>query len=307
MGMDKPFAALASDGIIDVQMMPNGQCVSLYRFTDDSTRVENITDWGLEQFRKRYCHSEPQCHPERSEGSDATDNKKDSSVAALLQNDKGGRKKNSSDAALSQNDISKEDIFHYVYAVLHNPAYRKKYKINLKREFPRIPLYEDFWQWAEWGKQLMDLHVNYEKAKPFALSLSFPNASIGNPGQGVGLDPRQKHAGMTKRKVKPKLKADKDTGTIIIDDETTLTGIPKEAWEYKLGNRSALEWVLDQYKESTPSDPTIAEKFNTYKFADYKKEVTELLKRVTTVSIATMKIIREMEKKITSPFLVEEG
>jgi predicted helicase len=98
------------------------------------------------------------------------------------------------------------------------------------------------------------------------------------------------------RKQKPKLKADKDNGAIIIDDETTLTGIPKEAWEYKLGNRSALEWVLDQYKESTPSDPTIAEKFNTYKFADYKKEVIELLKKVCTVSVETMKTVRQMEK-----------
>jgi predicted helicase len=86
-------------------------------------------------------------------------------------------------------------------------------------------------------------------------------------------------------------------GTINIDDETTLMGVPKEAWENKLGNRSTLEWVLDQYKESTPSDPTIAEKFNTYKFADYKKEVIELLKRVTTVSVETMKIVSQMEKK----------
>jgi predicted helicase len=192
--------------------------------------------------------------------------------------------------------ITKEDIFHYVYAALHNPAYRKKYEINLKREFPRIPLYDDFWQWAEWGKQLMDLHVNYEKAKGYALSLSFPNAVVGNPGQGAGVDSRLRRAGMTNKKLKPKLKADKNANAIIIDDETTLTGIPKEAWEYKLGNRSALEWVLDQYKESTPSDPTIAEKFNTYKFADYKKEVIELLKKVCTVSVETMKIVRQMEK-----------
>ena len=67
--------------------------------------------------------------------------------------------------------ITKEDIFHYVYAVLHNPAYRKKYELNLKREFPRIPFYKDFWQWAKWGKQLMDLHINYEDAKPYPLKV----------------------------------------------------------------------------------------------------------------------------------------
>jgi predicted helicase len=81
----------------------------------------------------------------------------------------------------------------------------------------------------------------------------------------------------------------------MLDENTTLTGIPKEAWTYKLGNRSALEWILDQYKESKPKDPTILEKFNTYKFADYKLQVIDLLKRVCTVSVETMKIINEME------------
>ena len=81
-----------------------------------------------------------------------------------------------------------------------------------------------------------------------------------------------------------------------MDENTALTGIPKEAWTYKLGNRSALEWILDQYKESKPKDPTIGEKFNTYKFADYKQKVIDLVKRVCTVSVETMKIINEMEK-----------
>ena len=83
----------------------------------------------------------------------------------------------------------------------------------------------------------------------------------------------------------------------MLDENTTLTGVPPEAWNYKLGNRSALEWVLDQYKESKPKDPTIAEKFNTYKFADYKEQVIDLLKRVCTVSVETMKIIEEMKKE----------
>jgi predicted helicase len=61
---------------------------------------------------------------------------------------------------LSEPDITREDIFHYVYAVLHNPAYRKKYELNLKRDFPRIPFYDDFRQWAAWGKTLMELHRN---------------------------------------------------------------------------------------------------------------------------------------------------
>ena len=70
--------------------------------------------------------------------------------------------------------------------------------------------------------------------------------------------------------------------------------MPHEAWDYKLGNRSALEWILDQYKEKTPKDPTIREKFNTYKFANYKDHVIDLLMRVTRVSVETMAIVHDM-------------
>ena len=74
----------------------------------------------------------------------------------------------------------------------------------------------------------------------------------------------------------------------MLDSETQLSGVPREAWSYRLGNRSALEWILDQHKEKTPKDPTIREKFNTYRFADYKEKVVDLLKRVTRVSVETM-------------------
>jgi predicted helicase len=77
---------------------------------------------------------------------------------------------------------------------------------------------------------------------------------------------------------------------------TTLSGIPPEAWEYRLGNRSALKWVLDQYKESKPKDPTIREKFDTYRFKDYKEKVIDLLGRVTRVSVETQKIVEAMRK-----------
>ena len=93
---------------------------------------------------------------------------------------------------------------------------------------------------------------------------------------------------------KAKLKADKTEGKIILDTETTLEGIPTVAWDYKLGNRSALERILDQYKEKKPKDPTIAKLFNTYKFADYKEQVIDLLQRVCTVSDRTMEIIQQM-------------
>ena len=101
---------------------------------------------------------------------------------------------------------------------------------------------------------------------------------------------------MRKAGLAPKalLKADKVVGRIVLDSETTLSGIPAEVWEYKLGNRSALEWILDQYKEKKPKDPTIREKFNTYRFADHKEKVADLVARVTRVSVETVKIVAAM-------------
>ena len=93
--------------------------------------------------------------------------------------------------------------------------------------------------------------------------------------------------------------SDLDKGVIIVDEDTQLTGIPREAWDYRLGNRSAIDWVLDQHKEKTPRDPTMREKFNTYRFADYKESMIDLLARVITVSVETVKItqaMRELER-----------
>ena len=84
----------------------------------------------------------------------------------------------------------------------------------------------------------------------------------------------------------------------MLDSQTTLTGVPPEAWDYKLGNRSALEWILDQYKEKKPKDPTIREKFNTYRFADYKEKVIDLLARVATVSVRTQEIVAAMRAAV---------
>jgi predicted helicase len=119
----------------------------------------------------------------------------------------------------------------------------------------------------------MDLHLNYEKIEYFPLSIVETAAKT---------DP------------KVKLKVDKTMGEIIVDENTTLTGVPETAWAYQLGNRSALEWVLDQYKPSKPSDPTLAEKFNVYQFSDYKEKVIDLLRRVCRVSVETMHCVMQL-------------
>ena len=168
--------------------------------------------------------------------------------------------------------ITAEDIFAYTYAVLHDPLYRHDYQIDLLRDFPRLPFYHEFDVWKQMGLLLLDLHIGFESAEPYPL-------------ERVDLE------GDPKRAI---LRADKEKGTVILDDKTTLTGVPPEAWEYQLGSRSALEWVLDQYKERKPRDPTIAEKFNTYRFADYKEQVIDLLRRVCAVSVMTVEIVSRM-------------
>ena len=90
-------------------------------------------------------------------------------------------------------------------------------------------------------------------------------------------------------------------GAITLDERTALAGIPERAWEYQLGSRSALEWVLDQYKERKPRDPTIREKFNTYRFSDHKEEVIDLLRQVCTVSVATMEIVESRVTPVSGP------
>ncbi|HEY4848318.1 MAG TPA: type ISP restriction/modification enzyme [Methylocella sp.] len=175
--------------------------------------------------------------------------------------------------------ITKDAIFRYIYGVLHDPVYREKYALNLKREFPRIPFYGDFWRWADWGEKLMALHIGYETVKPWPLERT------DTPKE------KSREAEIAPRAL---LRANKDIGNIQLDSETQLSGIPPEAWTYRLGNRSALEWILDQYKEKTPKDPTIREQFNTYRFADHKEKVIDLLKRVTRVSVETMKIVEAM-------------
>jgi len=247
----KRFNILAANSLVDLHFNGDTNCLPLYSIDKNGTRIDNITDWGMEQFHNNY----------------------------------------------KDKKITKEDVFYYTYAVLHNPVYCKTYELNLNREFPRLPFYDDFWKWVRWGKKLMELHINYETVKQYPLKEHTIKTKDETTRQKeifpLAAEPSVLYALQPKNKVK--LKADKERGIIEIDELTSLSGIPKEAWDYKLGNRSALEWILDQYKEKKPSDPTIAEKFNTYRFADYKTHVIDLLKRVCTVSVETMKIISVMK------------
>ncbi len=194
----KPFSTLCVNVLPSFDLLEKTQFVPLYRYDTKGTRLNNITDWAHKQFTAHY---------------------------------KG------QDRQTKSHKITKEAIFHYCYAVLHDPIYRQKYAQNLKREFPRIPFYPDLWQWAAWGEALMALHIGYENVTPFALTRTdLPDEKV----RASGFSP------------KPILRSDPDSGSIVIDTETTLHGIPAQAWAYQLGNRCAIDWVLDQYKEKSP-------------------------------------------------------
>jgi predicted helicase len=244
-GARSPFSVLATNVPAELHLCASTdgfQAIARYQYRKDGTRQDSLSDSALQTFRSHYAVGESR-----------------------------GAKQ-----------ITKDAIFHYVYAVLYDPIYRDKYAQNLKRDFPRIPFYADFWRWAGWGEKLMALHVSYETVEPWPLE------RIDAP------DEKSRKAGIAPKAM---LKADKDTGNVRLDSETQLTGVPPEAWTYRLGNRSALEWILDQYKEKTPKDPTIREKFNTYRFADHKEKVIDLLMRVTRVSVETVAIVEAMKEE----------
>ena len=145
------------------------------------------------------------------------------------------RQENITDWALEQfrshyddKKITKWDVFHYVYALLHHPAYRTKYEANLKRELPRILFAPDFWSFAKAGAKLADLHVNYEAQPEYKLK------RIENPDEKLNWRVE-------------KMKLSKDKQSLIYNRLLTLSGIPPDAFEYRLGNRCALEWIVDQY------------------------------------------------------------
>ena len=127
--------------------------------------------------------------------------------------------------------ITKWDIFYYVYGLLHHPGYRQRYADNLKRELPRIPLAPDFRAFAAAGEKLARLHLEYETLEPW------PLAWIESPG--VPLSYRVE-----------KMRLAKDKLSLVVNDSLTLGGIPPAVFEYRLGNRSALDWVVDQYQVS---------------------------------------------------------
>ena len=186
------------------------------------------------------------------------------------------RRENITDWALEQyrahyrdEAITKWDIFHYTYALLHHPAYRERYQANLKRDLPHLPYAPDFWGFAKAGGRLGEIHIGYEDAD------EYPIKKVETPGKP--LDWRVE-----------KMKLSKDKTQIVYNDFLTFDGIPAEVFDYKLGNRSALEWVIDQYRVKTDKRSGI---INDPNRLDDPQYIVKLIGKVITVSLETVGIV----------------
>ena len=186
------------------------------------------------------------------------------------------RRENVTDWALAQfrehygdESIGKWDILHYVYGLLHHPTYRERYEANLKRDLPHLPYTPDFWGITKAGQRLGEIHVGYEEVDEY--SLRFVEAP------DTPLDWRVE-----------KMKLSKDKTGIKYNDFLTLDGIPAKTFEYRLGNRSALEWVIDQYCVKTHERSGIVNDPNR---ADDPEYIVRLAGKVVTVSLETVGIV----------------
>ena len=186
------------------------------------------------------------------------------------------RRENITDWALEQfrthyrdETITKWDIFQYVYGILHHPDYRELYKANLKRDLPRLPFGSDFWGFAKAGQRLGEIHIGYEQVPEYQL------AFIEN--REVPLNWRVE-----------KMKLSKDKTQLLYNDFLTLDGIPAKVFDYRLGNRSALEWVINQYCVKTDKRSGIVNDPNR---ADAPQYIVKLIGKMIAVSLETVGIV----------------
>ena len=182
--------------------------------------------------------------------------------------------------------ITKEDIFFYVYALLHHPEYRERYEDDLKKMLPHIPRAAGFHTYASVGRELADLHVNYERVEPYPSVQE--EASLHAPA-----DPWERYR-IGERKMRfPKLgRRDKDFTRLEYNDYVTLTGIPAEAQGYSISGRSPLEWIIDRYHVKTDKASGIVNDPNDFLREQGRPDaVVDLIKRLVTVSMRTQELL----------------
>ena len=200
------------------------------------------------------------------------------------------RRKNFSDEALSafrlryDDSVSGDQIFAYVYGILHSPDYRERYAVDLAKMLPRIPevaAAEDFFAFAEAGQALLDLHIGYEEVEPYGLREQW---ALGAPeGDERWRVEKMRWAGSRK---------EPDRSAIVVNDWLTLGGIPEAAHRYVVGPRSALEWLIDRYQVRKHKESGIVNDVNDWGLERGQPDyIPQLVKRIVTVSVETMRIV----------------
>jgi len=198
-GTTKPFSALMVDTTPDIQLLSNGQCFPLHRY--EIVKYADRTIPGMPHEREK------------------RDNILDQTRARFRLH-------------YADNDISKEDIFHYVYGLLHAPDYKARYRNDLAKDLPRIPFAPDFRAFAEAGRKLGDLHVNFDACKRHPLNVQFT---------GTG----DAHYRLTAKKMRF---AKDDNSVLVVNDHLRIGGIPAAAHEYQVNGRTPLGWFIDRYR-----------------------------------------------------------
>ena len=199
------------------------------------------------------------------------------------------RKENITDATLDtyrstygDEGIAKEDIFYYIYALLHHSEYREKYAADLKKMLPRIPLVKGFWEYSRIGRALAELHLGYESVEPYPLD------EVASSPAPEDLEECFEFYQVQKLQFGPK----KDKTRIKYNGHLTLKGIPEEAYEYQVNGRSALEWVIDRYQVKTDKKSLITNDPNDYcRAVNDPRYIVDLIKRLVTVSLETQKLV----------------
>ena len=182
--------------------------------------------------------------------------------------------------------VTKEDLFHYVYGFLHSPTYRKKYANTLTKQAPSIPLVEEdsFWPYVNIGKELMDLHLDYENQP------KLPEVEVSG----------EEHGNFEVRKMKF---AKEDKSSIKFNDDITISNIPAKAYDYLVTDKSAIWWVMNQYQvnrpqsahktKGIPNNPNIyAQEIGNPRY------ILDLLLSVITLSVKTLELVEQLPKDI---------
>ena len=187
--------------------------------------------------------------------------------------------------AYGDKKIGKEDLFYYVYGILHSPEYKQRFEADLKKMIPRVPFAGDFWAFSRAGRDLAQWHLNYETVEPYPL---------GQAGElPLGDDAQTKVVKMAwvKNRIDGKLVEDKTS--LKFNAKTVLTGIPAEVHEYVVNGKPAIEWLIERYQVSTDKSSNITNDPNDWA-AEHGDPayIINLVKRIVRVSVETMKIVK---------------